>query len=89
MEETVMGEWPRVTVVRSRRREPEPESGVGKEALTPAIEVTKAHTNQNYLSRQGLRTARLRVRRAERKRRLVRHTGPGGWQRSLRGRERP
>ena len=25
------------------RMRPEPESGVGKEALTPAIEVTKAH----------------------------------------------
>ena len=43
---------------------------------------------QNYLSRQGSRTARLRVRRAERKRRLVRQSGPG-WQRSLQGRERP
>ena len=48
MEETVKGGWPCAAVVRSRRREPEPESGVGKEALTPAIEVTRAKPNQNH-----------------------------------------
>ena len=42
----------------------------------PVQILIRAKTNQNHLSRQGSRAARHWVRRAERKSRFVRRSGP-------------